>query len=56
LAYAEIYITLATVFRRFRFELYETDLSDIELAHATQLPYPKRSSKGVRVLVKPADE
>ena len=51
LAQAELYITLASVFRRFTFELYETDVSDVEMAHAYLVPYPKWDSKGVRVKV-----
>jgi hypothetical protein len=54
LAQAELYITLATVFSRFTFELYETDVSDVEMAHGYLVPYPKWDSKGVRVKVKSA--
>lgn len=49
LAWAELYLTYASVFRRFRFELFETDKSDVELAHDFFLPSPKLDSKGVRV-------
>lgn len=52
LAQAELYITLATVFSRFSFEPFETDKSDVEMAHAYLVPYPKWHSKGVRVIVK----
>lgn len=31
LAQAELYITLATVFSRFTFEIYETHISDVEM-------------------------
>lgn len=51
LAQAELYITLATVFSRFSFEPFETDKSDVEMAHAYLVPYPKWNSKGVRVKV-----
>ncbi|KAL2425367.1 Cytochrome P450 monooxygenase sdnE [Exophiala dermatitidis] len=51
LAHAELYMTLAAVFRNFDFELYETDISDVELAHDFFLPSPKLDSKGVRVKV-----
>jgi cytochrome P450 len=51
LAQAELYITLATVFSRFSFEPFETDRSDVEMAHAYLVPYPKWDSKGVRVKV-----
>ena len=49
LAYAELNIALAMVFRRFSLELHETDISDVELAHDMFLPSPKLDSKGVRV-------
>lgn len=52
LAQAELYITIATVFSRFSFELYETDKSDVEMKHAYLVPYPKWETKGVRVKVK----
>jgi hypothetical protein len=51
LAYAEIYLCLATLFRRFTFELYETDISDITMAHDFVMPLPKLDSNGVRVKV-----
>ncbi|CZR51378.1 related to cytochrome P450 CYP3/CYP5/CYP6/CYP9 subfamilies [Phialocephala subalpina] len=51
LAHAELYLALATVFRRFTFELFDTDVSDIELAHDFFLPSPKLDSKGLRVKV-----
>jgi hypothetical protein len=43
---------MAAVFRKFEFELYQTELSDVELAHDFFLPSPRLDSKGVRVLVK----
>ena len=52
LAYAEFHMALATVFRRFSFELYETDVSDVEMARDCFLPMPKLGSKGVRVTVR----
>ena len=45
-------MTLAAVFRNFSFALYETDTSDVELAHDFFLPSPRLDSKGVRVKVK----
>ena len=51
LAYAEIYMTLAAVFRRFEFELYDTKPEDAEPGHDFFNPYPKRPSQGVRVTV-----
>jgi hypothetical protein len=55
LAHAEMYLALATLFRRFTFELYDTDISDVALAHGFFLPSPKLNSKGVRVKVKAVD-
>jgi Cytochrome P450 len=52
LAHAELYLALATVFRRFHLELYDTDVSDVKLAHDFFLPSPKLDTKGVRVKVK----
>jgi hypothetical protein len=43
---------IASLFRRFELELYETDVSDVLLVHDFFLPSPKSDSKGVRVLVK----
>ena len=54
MAQAELYITLATLFSRFTFELYETDITDIEMKHAYMVPYPRWESKGMRVRVKAA--
>ena len=48
-----MYKVLAAVFSSFDFELFETSVSDVEMAHAYLLPYPKWESKGVRVFVKP---
>lgn len=47
-----MYITLAKIFGSYDFELYETDVSDVEMAHAYLVPYPKWDTKGVRVRVK----
>jgi hypothetical protein len=52
LAHAELYMALAAVFRNFSFELFQTDLSDVELAHDFFLPSPRLDSKGVRVMVR----
>ena len=46
LAYMEAYVALASVMRRFSFELYKTDASDIEVAHDSFLPFPNLDSKG----------
>lgn len=51
LAYMELFIGLAHIFRKFRFQLYETDKSDVVAIHDFFLPSPKMDSKGVRVKV-----
>ncbi|KAI7261135.1 hypothetical protein KC345_g9882 [Hortaea werneckii] len=45
LAYMELYIVLAQIFRRLDLELHSTDESDVELAHDFFLPSPKLDSK-----------
>ncbi len=52
LAYAEIYMTLATVFRRFDFELFETTRADVDMEHDFFNPCVRLSSKGIRAKVK----
>ncbi|ETN41890.1 uncharacterized protein HMPREF1541_03829 [Cyphellophora europaea CBS 101466] len=52
LATAEIYLTLATVFRRFNMELYETTVRDAEVAHDFFIPHGHADSKGVRIVFK----
>jgi hypothetical protein len=51
MAYMEITVALATFFRRFRCQLYETDVSDVELKHDFGVPCPKLDTKGVRVKI-----
>ncbi|KAL4866207.1 hypothetical protein BDV12DRAFT_173276 [Aspergillus spectabilis] len=55
LAWCELYLVFASFFRFFAFELYDTDSSDVELAHDFFLPFPKLDSKGVRVIVRSRD-
>lgn len=52
LAYAELYLTIAHVFRRYEFELYDTTVDDVRLVRDRFFGAPKDGSKGVRVLVK----
>ena len=47
-----MYIAIAGIWSRFEFQLYETDIEDVEMAHAYLLPSPKWESKGVRANVK----
>ncbi|CAN9243726.1 cytochrome P450 [Alternaria alternata] len=52
LAYIELYLTLGMMFRRYKFELHESDVEDVTLAHDFFIPVAKLDSKGLRVLVK----
>ncbi|TVY35182.1 Cyrochrome P450 monooxygenase [Lachnellula subtilissima] len=62
LAYAELYTTLANIFRRYggpestgpegRFELIETTKLDVEMVADMFLPFVKKGSRGIRVFVK----
>lgn len=52
LAWAELYIGLANVFRRVDFELFETGREEVEMASEFFVPKPKAGSKGVRAVVK----
>lgn len=47
----ELFICLATLFRKFDLQLYETDVTDVLLAHDFFIPSPKLDSKGIRVKV-----
>ncbi|KAI9846675.1 MAG: hypothetical protein M1837_003730 [Sclerophora amabilis] len=61
LAFAELYLCLANVFRRYgctgaggpcgKLELYHTDYEDVELKHDYHILSPKADSKGIRVLI-----
>ncbi|KAI9675999.1 MAG: hypothetical protein M1817_000742 [Caeruleum heppii] len=52
LAYAELYIGLASLFRRYNMELYGTDRQDIDCSRDRFVPRPKLGSLGVRALVR----
>ncbi|TVY80571.1 Cyrochrome P450 monooxygenase [Lachnellula suecica] len=53
LARAEIYLTLATIFRRYKVELFDTIRErDIDLKYDHFLPYPSKESRGVRAIFK----
>ncbi len=51
LAYAEVYMTLASVFRCFELKLYETTNEDIDVLYDFVSGMPRFDSKGVRVVV-----
>lgn len=52
LAYAELFLTLASMFRRFDLELYKTSIEDVMLVRDMFMPAPRIESKGVRIIVK----
>ena len=68
LAYAEIYVLLSGIFRRFGsrdvqfdgdegiLELYRTDLTDVEVVGQLFLPLFKEDAEGVRFKVLPREE
>ena len=45
-------MAIASIFRRFDFELFETDVTDTILKHDAFMPVVKRDTKGIRVKVK----
>ena len=49
-------MALATVFRYYDFQLFETDRSDVEVVHDFFLPSAKLESQGVRVTVTKLDK
>lgn len=61
LAYAELYTTLASIFRRYggpesvgsegRLELHQTSEGDVRMVADMFVPFVKKGSQGVRVLV-----
>ncbi|KAF1810551.1 cytochrome protein [Eremomyces bilateralis CBS 781.70] len=52
LAYAEMFLTLASVFRRFDLELHETTIDDVKITRDAFVAAPKDGSKGVRGTVR----
>ena len=51
LANAEIYMTIADVFRRFDLLLFETTRADVTIVCDAYIGHPRKESKGVRVEV-----
>ncbi|KIW33550.1 uncharacterized protein PV07_00390 [Cladophialophora immunda] len=45
----EIHLGLATLFRQYDLDLFETDVSDVRLAHDFFPPSARLDSKGIRV-------
>ena len=52
LAYAELYVLTAMLFRRFDFELFETGRDSVDVYSCALGPLTKPGTEGVRVLVK----
>jgi cytochrome P450 len=52
LAYMELYVAIATIFRRFDIELFETTREDVDFVLDMVVPMPPRKSKGVRAVIK----
>jgi hypothetical protein len=51
LAYIELYLTIASIFRLYKLELFETSVEDIKMAYNFFSPVPRLDSKGVCVRV-----
>lgn len=51
LAYAEMYLTCATIYRHFNFELYETTYKAVEMAHDFFVAAPEKARRGVKVKI-----
>ncbi|KAH6304441.1 hypothetical protein HBI39_111580 [Parastagonospora nodorum] len=51
LAWTELYLTLGMMFRRYRFELIEPDVRDVQIGHDYFIPVTWEGGKGVRVFV-----
>jgi len=51
LAWTELYLTLGMLFRRYKFELLEPDVRDVQMAHDFFIPVTRLEGKGVRVWV-----
>jgi len=51
----EMYLAIGCLFRRFSLGIYETDVSDVKIAHDFFLPSPKLDTKGIRVKIASVD-
>ena len=56
LAYIEMYLTLAMMFRRYKFELHETTVEDVQMGHDFFIPVTKLDSKGVMVFMQRTED
>ncbi len=55
LAWTELYLILGMMFRRYRFELHEPSLEDVQVGHDFFIPVTRLGAKGVRVFVESVD-
>jgi cytochrome P450 len=55
LAWAEMYLMLSTMFRRYEMELYETDVDSVKIYAEYFLPAVKPGKEGIKVLVKKSE-
>ncbi len=46
-----MYLTLATIVRRFDMELFETTVEDVTMVHDFFVAVPRLDSKGIRIKV-----
>lgn len=51
LARAEILLAVATIFREFEMELYETTIDDVRIVRDMFNGHPRKESQGVRVMI-----
>ena len=52
MAYAEMFATIATIFRRLELDLFNTDKSSVEFYRDYLTPQAKPGGPGVRVIIK----
>ncbi|KAJ4991364.1 cytochrome P450 [Stagonosporopsis vannaccii] len=55
LAWTELYLILGMMFRRYRFDLHEPSLDDVQVGHDFFIPVTRLDAKGVRVFVESVD-
>jgi hypothetical protein len=56
LARAEILLAIATIFREFEMELFETTIDDVRIVRDMFNGHPRKGSQGVRVMIKDCNE
>ena len=52
MAYSELYLTLATVFRQYDMELHDTTRLNVDPKYDWFAPFPEKYEERIRVLVK----